>query len=224
MSATIHSLPLKPAAEPATTTHSLCTATVTGVSGEHFLLDHSRFSQAQAAASCLLEPVAGDTVLITHADNGAPCYILAILQRGAQADSGHLRLPGGNQLASDAEGLRLQANSLSLNAASQLDLNSAGLNINAVSAGVNIKHWQGCFDTIESHAVNVRFTAKTLSSQVGRMIQRLMESFRKTEGLDETRAGRVRVSAQDHHHVDAGHLTHTARGFVKIDGKKIDLG
>lgn len=224
MSATIHSLPVKPTTTPASATHSLCTATITGVSDDTFLLDHAQFSQAQAAASCLLEPAVGDTVLITHAEDDASCYILAILQRPAQAESGHLKLPGGNQIASDTEGLRLQANSLSLNAASRLDLSTAQLNINAVSAGVSIKHWQSWFDTVESCAVNVRFTAKTLSSQVGRLIQRLMESFRKVEGVDETRAQRIRVTAQNQHQIDAGHLTHTARGFVKIDGKQIDLG
>lgn len=224
MSATVHPFPSQRAAQTATATHSLCTATVTGVSGERFMLDHPRFADAQPATSCLLEPAIGDTVLLTHSEGDAPSYILAILQRPQQPDSGRLRLPGGNQLASDAAGVRLRADSLSLNAGSRLDLNSAALNVNALSASMTVKHWQGWFDTAETHAVSVKFTAKTLSSQVGRLIQRLMESFRKTEGVDETRAGRVRVTVKDHHHVDAGHLTHTARGFVKIDGKKIDLG
>lgn len=223
MSATIHPFPSRPETPPAAT-HSLSTATLTGISGDIFLTDHPQLAEARAAASCLLEPAPGDTVLITHADTGAPSYILAILHRSQQPETGCLRLPGGNQLASDPGGVRLQAESLSLNAASKLDLNSAALNVSAVSAGMQVKHWQGWFDTAETHAVNVKFTAKTLSSQVGRLIQRLMESFRKTDGLDETRAGRVRVTVQDHHHVDAGHITHIADGFVKIDGKKIDLG
>lgn len=222
MSATVHPFPARAETRPAAT-HSLCAATVTGAAGESFLLDHPHIAQARPAASCLLEPAPGDTVLLTHADDGSPCFILAVLQR-PQADAGQLRLPGGNQLVSDTSGVRLHAEALSLNTASQLELNSAALKVNTVSADVNAKHWLGCFDTAETHAVNVRLTAKTFSSQVGRLIQRLMESFRKIDGLDETRAGRVRVSAQGHHHVDAGHLTHTAKGFVKIDGQKIDLG
>ncbi|NLC36657.1 MAG: DUF3540 domain-containing protein [Alcaligenaceae bacterium] len=224
MSATLHTLPLKPAPTPACATHSLSTATITGVAGEQFLMDHPDFHQTQVAASCLLQPAPGDTVLITHAEHGAPCYILAVLQRPQQADSGRLRLPGGNQLASDSQGVRLQAGSITLNAAERLNLNSAEHNVNAVSSEMNVKHWQGRFDTIESHAINVQFTAKTLSTQVGRLIQRLLESFRKVKGVDETRAGRIRVHAEDHHHIQAGHLTHNAKGFVKIDGQKIDLG
>ena len=224
MSATLHTLPPRPEAHSATATHSLCSATLTGISGEHFLTDRPRLGPARPAASCLLAPAIGDTVLLTHAEDGASPYILAILLRPGPQQAGQLNLPGGNLLHSDSAGVRLQADTLNLNAASQLALNSASLDLNTVHADLNVKHLQGWFDTAETHAVNVRFTAKTLSSQIGRLIQRLMESFRKTEGLDETRAGRVRVSAQGHHHVEAGHLTHTARGFVKIDGQKIDLG
>lgn len=224
MTATLHTLPLKPAPTPTGATHSLCTATITGIAGTEFLVDHPDFHQTQVAASCLLQPALGDTVLITHAEPGAPCFILAVLQRAQNTDAGLLNLPGGNQLESSREGVRLQADTIHLNAAARLGLNSAELNINAVSSDINVTHWQSRFNTVESHAVNVQFTAKTLSTQVGRLIQRLMESFRKIKGVDETRAGRIRIQADDHHHIQAGHLTHTAKGFVKIDGQKIDLG
>lgn len=223
MSATIHSLPRHPASQPAAT-HSLCSATVTGCADGHFLLDDAGLGQAQLAASCLLEPAVGDTVLLTYTGQDEPSFILAVLQRAASTTPAHLQLPGGNQLTSDSSGVRIQASSLSLNANTQLELNSAQLNVNAIDSSMTVKHWQGCFDTAESHAVNVKFTAKTLTSSIGRLIQRLVESFRATEGTDETRAGRIRVRARDHHQIDAGHLTHTAQGFVKIDGQKIDLG
>tara|TARA_R110000851_G_scaffold333533_1_gene515365 strand:- start:207294 stop:207953 length:660 start_codon:yes stop_codon:yes gene_type:complete len=219
MTATVHCL--KPRHE--STAQSLGTATVTGMSGDHFLLSDPDLSRGQLAASCLLTPATGDTVLVTHAIDNSTCFILAILQRN-DPDSGSLSLPGGTQLHANQAGLELQTRNLHLNSTSHLHLNSSTLDINAVHSNVRVKHWQSWFETIESCAVNVSFTAKTLSSQVGRLIQRLKESFRKTDGLDETRAGRVRVSVEDHHHIEAGHVTHTAKGFVKIDGQKIDLG
>ncbi|QIM48535.1 DUF3540 domain-containing protein [Pusillimonas sp. DMV24BSW_D] len=219
MSATVHRL--QPT--PESSAHSLGTATVTGISGEHFLLSHPEILKARLAASCLLTPEAGDTVLVSHATGHNTGFILAILQRN-DPDSGSLNLPGGAQLHTNQAGVELQTQNLHLNSAFQLQLNSGTLDINALSSTIKVKHWQGWFDTVESCAVNASFTAKTFSSQVGRLIQRLKESFRRIDGLEETRAGRVRVSVDDHHHIEAGHITHTAKGFVKIDGKKIDLG
>lgn len=223
MSATVHSLHPKSAASRKETLYALSTATVLGHEDTLWLLDHPSRPAAQLSLSCLLAPEVGDTVLFTHPSEGEGAYVLAVLHR-PQPDTGRLHLPGGNHLTSSSAGLQLHGASLSLNAAQQLQLNSADLDVNAGSAAVRVKHWQGWFDTAETHAVNVKLTAKTLSSRVGRLIQRLMESFRQTEGLDETRAGRVRVTADHHHQVEAGHLTHTAKGFVKIDGQKIDLG
>lgn len=226
MSATVHSLhpQTRPAAAaPAGPAYGLSTATVAAVSEENILLDHPDYPEARQAASCLLAPEPGDTVLVTHAGHESTVYILAVLER-TRPQAGNLTLPGGTQLTADVQGLTLNSQALSLNTAGRLQMNSGELDLNAASGNMRIKHWRGWFDTAEAHAVNVKLTAKTLSSQVGRLIQRLVESFRHTEGLDETRAGRVHVSAGDHHHVNAGHITHTARGFVKIDGNKIDLG
>lgn len=223
MSATVHSLHPQNRAATAAPAYGLSTATVKAVSGDLIVLRHSEHAEGRLAASCLLAPEPGDTVLITHAEHAAPAYILAVLER-ARPQAAELNLPGGNTLSSNSQGLTLHSQTLNLNTAGKLQMNSSEVDINAASGSMRVKHWQGWFDTAETHAVNVKFTAKTLSSQVGRLIQRLVESFRRTEGLDETRAGRVHVSAQDHHHVNAGHITHTARGFVKIDGSKIDLG
>jgi len=56
------------------------------------------------------------------------------------------------------------------------------------------------------------------------MITRVRESWRKVEGLDETQAARMRVYIQGSHQVDAEHVTVNAEGFVRIDGKSINIG
>src|SRR5690554_4469065 len=98
MSATVHPFPSRAETPPGTATHSLCTAMVTGASGDLFHTDHPQLAHARPAASCLLEPAIGDMVLISHAHDDSPCYILAILQRPEQPHNGRLRLPGGSQL------------------------------------------------------------------------------------------------------------------------------
>lgn len=203
--------------------HALSTARVTGAADHWFLLDHPHCVRARVAVSCLLQPQVGDTVLVSQAQSHTNGFVLAVLER-PEAQHGQLTLPGNNHIHLTAGGMTLQARQLHLQGQEQIDIASPAVNLTAVSSTVKVKHWQGWFDTVESYAVNVSTTAKTLSSKVGRLMQRVAESFRKTDGLDEVRAGRVRVQVEGHHQTQAQHISSTAQGFVKIDGQKIDLG
>jgi len=213
--------PLKRPAEPAALHHS--TAAVTGTLGPYVLVDHPACAKARVAVSCLVVPSPGDTVMLALTENGHEAYILAILDR-PNAHAATLDLGGGNKLVSRSGTLQVQSNDLQLDGVSSMAFRSASLDVDAVTANVRVKHGQAWFDTLESCAVSITQAAKTVSWQIGRLVQRLKESVRYTEGLDETRAGRVRIDVDGHHHLRAGHLTHTAQGFVKIDGQKIDLG
>lgn len=219
MSANVHRLPLRPAHTPQT----LFTAYVHGRTPQGFLLDDSGLQCARAAVSCLLEPQTGDTVLVVQGPPSAQGFILAVLDR-PDSSRGTLILPGNNHVVLTPEHMQMQAQTLTLHAAEKIEITSSAVNLTAATSTVNVKHWQGWFDTVDAGAVNISLVAKTLSSRLGRLIQRATESFRKTEGLDEVRAGRSHVHIEGHQHTQADHITSVAKGFVKIDGQKIDLG
>lgn len=202
---------------------ALLHARIIGMVGDTFLTDAPGCPGAQQAFSCLVTPQIADLVLLSPGRTNQPAYILAILQR-ADAQQAKLVLPGGTLLQADATGLQLHAENLSLGSRDTLALRSGQLDITAVSAQTRITHWQGWFDTLQAHAVSIQYGAKTLSATLGRLISRSIDSFRSVQGLDETRAGRSSTVVQDHHQLQAGHITARATGFVKIDGQKIDLG
>ena len=214
-------LPLiQPAPDPA---GQLLQAHVTGQDGPDYLTSHPDCPVARPAFSCLMEPQAGDLVLLACPAHAASGHILAILTRpGAQEAC--LALPGGARLQASDDQLRVHASHLHLNAQESLDLHSPRMGIRAVHAQTTITHWQGWFDTLQAHAVSIQYGAKTLSATLGRLLSRSIESFRSVQGLDETRVGRSSTIVQDHHQLKAGHITARADGFVKIDGQKIDLG
>ena len=219
MSANVHQLaPRRIQASPV-----LTTARITGATPNGVLLDLPGHPHAHVAISCLLEPQTGDTVLLSCDTANNEHYVLAILER-PDTSHGALTLPGNTRIHLAPDQFELQTGKVALNATRQLDLNSAQVNLTAASSTVNVKHWQGWFDTVEAGAVNITLVAKTLSSRLGRLIQRAAESFRKTEGLDELQAGRSRTHIDGHQQTRAGHITTVAEGSVKIDGKKIDLG
>lgn len=219
----MHSTP--PLIQPDSTNadNTLLHARIIGIVGDTFLTDAPDCPGAQQAFSCLITPKVADLVLLSPGLAGQPAYILAILQR-TDPHQATLVLPGGTQLQSDTTGLQLHAKNLSLGSQDALSLRSGQLDITAVSAQTRIAHWQGWFDSLQTHAVSIQYGAKTLSATLGRLISRSMESFRSVQGLDENRVGRSSTVVQDHHQLQAGHITARATGFVKIDGQKIDLG
>ena len=77
------------------TAQELHTALVSGRANDWFLLDNAPgCTRAKVAASCLLEPEIGDTVLVSVSACGGISYILAILAK-PEHRGGSLRLPGG---------------------------------------------------------------------------------------------------------------------------------
>ena len=198
-------------------------ARVTGAEGGVFRVDHPEDPAAQRALSCLIEPQAGDLVLLALDPAHGQAHILAVLDRPGSQDA-DLTLPGGGAIHTRDGEVRIGARSLQLDGRENLALTTGRLELAAVSASTTVKHWQGWFDTLEARAVSIECAAKTLSSKVGRLLSRSLESFRSVEGLDETRAGRSRTVVRDDHRLKAGHITAQAEGFVKIDGQKIDLG
>lgn len=218
MATNVH--PLKkalPGAEPRLV-HARVTRALEGL----FQVEHPHCGPARRAFSCLVEPQAGDLVLLSIDTEGSS-HVLAILQRPGAQDA-DLALPGGGAIQAREGEVRLRADALRLESRERLALHTGHLELAALSASTTVKHWQGWFDTLEARAVRIECAAKTLSSKVGRLLSRTLESFRSVEGLDETRAGRSRTTVRDGHQLRAGHITARAEGFVKIDGQKIDLG
>lgn len=220
---------------------------ITAVQDQRLLVSDPDCLWATPAFSCLVQPQPGDTVLLALDPDDGTGHVLHILERPGLQDA-DLNLPGGGTLRSHEGAIQLEAREIRvdggegvslhsgrdlsldgaqgirLNSARRVSLDAADISMHAVTAQTTIKHWQGWFDTLEARAVSIEYAAKTLSAKIGRLLSRSLESFRSVKGLDETRAGRSRTTVRDHHEIRAGHVTARAEGFVKIDGKKIDLG
>lgn len=202
---------------------NLLCSTVTGRADQWFLLNDPVHAQAQRAASCLLEPEPGDTVLVAIDTQPGSAFILAILTRCHPQD-GKVLLPSGSMLHDTPAGLNLHTHNLNLQAKGSTELTSDHLTLRSHSAHVNLDHVDARFDTAHTQATTLTLQARSLSARIGRLVQRTVDYFRHTEKLDETRAGRLSVTVDGHHTIRAGHVTTHAQGFVKIDGQKIDLG
>ena len=197
--------------------------TVTGHADEWFFVQDLSVRRVKRAVSCLIEPEVGDLVMLCEAPSEDCSFILSVLSK-SDPEGGRMCLPGGVTLQTEGKQLTVQADGIDLKSRETIGLSTVHLDVNAAAATARVGHLQAWAETVETTAERVTLLAKSLTQQVGRMIARVRESWRKVEGLDETQAARMRVYVQGSHQLDAEHVTVNAEGFVRVDGKSINIG
>lgn len=229
--------PLDLAPESVPAAPRLSTGTVRGRVGAWLFVRGAEGElRAQVAPSCLLTPEDGDVVLLCFTPAlpavGAragmallPClqHILAVLVR-AEATHATVQLPGGVRLATHEGDLRIEGCQIELAASVRLDAHTPQLTLDATRADLRFGHANASAGSFIGVVGELRLVARHLHSQVGRLVQKVRDSFREVEQLDDLRAGRTRWEVEGHAQLHARQATVLAEGVVKIDGQRIDLG
>lgn len=174
------------------------------------------------AASCLLQPAVGDTVLVSMA--GQDGYILAVL---VQADPGHsdLCVPGNVRLSATRGTLTVTArDGLKLAGGSALMLDAKTASLNTQSLSIHAQTMQLAGDTQHSFWRNRHDVAHTHSSVATRMECRSQDRVTRISGNDELAAGSQRILVQGDWRVRARNADVRARKRASLDGKQVQLG
>lgn len=187
----------------------------------------------QRAASCLLRPEQGDLALVAlPAASRSTAFVLAVLERGEADSPAMLDLHSGARLCAPAGGVHIEAaQGITLSTPAELSASSGSMSFAAddmsFTAG-SVRWLVSTFSFLGKalELVTQRFTetATERETQAGTWTQRLGDSFRHVEDLDETQAGMVRTLARDTALLH-GRVTHVqAEEFVKVDGQEVHLG
>lgn len=138
------------------------------------------------------------------------------------ATDGDVRLRGGRSVeleAARAEGpaarIAMQPGELSL-IGSVLTVAADRAELLASAIGVKAH-------LVESHIDRVRNVVKVLDLRAGRIVERAKDVYRETEGLSQTRAGRLRMVAQKTVQIVGEDALLKARDRMKIKGERIHL-
>jgi hypothetical protein len=206
-------------------------ATVAGRAEHWFLFDGAdhadrgeySVSRAVRAQSCLIEPECGDVVLVCCGVPQTASYIIAVLVRAAPC-SASMVLPGGVALETEEGALRVVGRSVALHASERIALQAACVDMDAIRGDVRFSRLNMSVQHVQAALGVVSSVAQQVTSTVGRLIQKARDSVRWVEGLDETRAGRMRVQVDERLRITARNASLLAEKQVKIDGEKIDLG
>ncbi len=194
----------------------------------------------QRAASCLLRPEQGDLALVAlPAASRSTAFILAVLERGQAGSPAMLDLHSGARLCAPAGGVHIEAaQGITLSTPAELSASSDKLSFASGNmsfaaddmsfASGSVRWLVRAFSVLGKtlELVTQRFieTAAERETQAGTWTQRLGDSFRHVEDMDETQAGMVRTLARDTALLH-GRVTHVqAEEFVKVDGQEVHLG
>lgn len=179
--------------------------------------------RARRAASCLLEPLVGDKVLlVTDMEDGD--YVLAVLERDAGRLS-TLSLPGDAQLTLQTGRLHVSArDGIGMASAKEIAMQSGSLKVEALKGEVTVHElslvgeaWRSCVDRVKS-------VGRTFDSILERCHQRVARSYRVVDEMDQVKAGQIDYQADGSLQMHAKYTLMTADELVKVDGEQIHLG
>lgn len=175
------------------------------------------------AASCLLEPELGDTVLVSG-ESAACVYIIAVLERAGDGPA-RIAFAGDTTLTVSGGSMSLSAdNGVNLSAGGRLAMSSADLLLNCGIATTTIGRLTAIGKEMSASIGNIRLIGNALESFVERLTQFARQSTRTVEGLDQVRSGTVDYRADQNMSLRGTNVLTNAKELVKVEAQQIHLG
>ncbi len=158
------------------------------------------------AASCLLRPEMGDTVLLIKADE--QYWILAILERAAQENPAEIHVTGD----------------LSITAQGNLNLSSHDLTITADNGNCHINDMQYSGESLSAWISITKMIGNQLESVWQTITQLSQRLFRHTAQTEQVNAGQLNIQAENYIRLHAQNTIVSAKAITKIDAEQIHIG
>ncbi len=166
---------------------------------------------ALRASGCLLAPAPGDEVLVI--DDGARAFILSVLTAGD--DRARIVLP---------EACDLEGGEISLTGRQTLILKAPRVSLAGLLGEVQFKGLSVLSQWCDIRIRKIAAVAEVWDRVVGRLTERIRDSYRRIENTEQTTAGRIRTIVRGRFSLGAKNAALTAEEAVTVDGKKIHLG
>lgn len=181
------------------------------------------YYQAECAASCLLEPMPGDSVLLVTDTNQAH-FVLAVLARANHLGA-MLRLPANTEIQAADGHLKLSArDGIALQTVGELSMQSATLRVEALKGDVTVQSLSLVGGVLRSCVDQIKSVGRTFDSVFERCHQRVGRSYRVVDEIDQVKANMMDYRADTSLQLHARHTLMTADELVKVDADQIHLG
>jgi hypothetical protein len=182
-----------------------------------------RSVKAQRAVSCLVEPAVGDRVLVALS---AESFVLAVLVKGEQRGPGvTLSVEGDVTLRARGGKLAVVASeAVTLTSGAKLELTAPELEVRAMKTSFFSASLSYLGRTIDGEIDRLKLAAQSVDRAVGRVSERIKQSFRTIEEIERVRAKELDVDVEGNVTVHADSTLMSAEKLVKVDGEQIHLG
>ena len=176
---------------------------------------------AARAVSCLVEPAAGDKVLLS-VDLAGAAYVLSVLESASPVT---LAVDGDTRLAVRGGSLTLAADKdLALSCPGELTAASGEISVHASRGSAVIDRMSFMGQTLKTQFKRVRCVAKSVDQMFKRFTLRAQESSRFVKEHDEVQAGSQRVLVEDLCALHAKNHSIMAEDQVVINAEQIHMG
>jgi hypothetical protein len=182
---------------------------------------HSRLLDVQVAASCLLQPSAGD--LVAFAEAGPHVWVLHVLQRAVHAPA-IVELPAGATLqTASGSDLHLQAATLKVNA-EYVDVQANRSRLRGSTSEIVLETCLSVVQSFEAVWQQARLVGKQWFSVFDQHQSHAREHRRNSEQLDAVQAAVVDIRGKSLASIHSEHVAVDAKQLVKIRGGQIHMG
>ena len=183
----------------------------------------NRHYHATRAFSCMVEPIVNDTVLFSIDTHGL-CHILAIIERPDCTDT-RLAFPGDVTVAAGKGQLLLNARQgISISSPRSINQTSEKYTLTANKAIFGIESMTAVGAKLVSKFSNVQTIADTVETVATNLLQKLKNSFREIEGLDQSRSRDVINTVKNLYSMRSTQAAILARKDIKVDAERIHMG
>lgn len=175
------------------------------------------------AISCLVEPLAGDTVLVAG-DPDNQLFVTAVLQR---ADTSSIRISVEGDLTVGVSKGRFSVaavHGIDLVSAGEMTMTSSGLTVNASKGNIFIDQLSYLGRLIFVEADKIKLIGRFFDAVLERISHKVKRSYRIVEEIDQVRSNVIDYRASKNMSLRGQNTLVTAKDLVKIDSDQIHLG
>jgi uncharacterized protein DUF3540 len=178
---------------------------------------------ARRAASCLLQPEPGDSVLVSG-ECADEAYIIAVLER-APGNPARLTFDGDTRIEVEGGSMSVSADAgVSLSTPARLTMSSDETVLRASRATVLVASVSAVGRELLASIGEMKIVGTAFESIVDRVRQFARHSFRTVEDIDQVRSRAIDYRADELVSVRGGNVVTTARELVKLDGQQVHIG
>ena len=178
---------------------------------------------AKRAFSCVVNPEVGDKVMYC-CDDHQQCHILAVIERPAHQNA-TLAFQGDIAIDSARGSLSITGKEgIQMASAESVTMVSDNINVLAKKGLINISDVAFTGEKATSHISSLSTFAKSIDTVADRLSQKLKNSFRMIEGVDQTKAGDVLTTIKNLFSLRSRQSAILAKKDIKIDAVRIHMG